>query len=83
MRNLPSEEQKADLDKIKASLDQLGEHFDTVQIFATKHDGGDDGATHSFHKGIGNWWARFGQVVEWVTKSKEDARVEARKDADE
>jgi hypothetical protein len=70
---------KSDLARLDACLAHLGEHFDTVQIFTTKHDGGDDATTHSFKKGIGNWYARFGQVMEWVTQSNEDARIDVRK----
>lgn len=44
----------------------LGEHFDSVQIFCTRHEGGPDGGTFSTSRGVGNFYARYGQVREWL-----------------
>jgi len=52
----------ADLDMLKRYAAQIGEHFDTVQIFATRQEG--DGAV-TFCSGVGNWYTRYGQVRLW------------------
>jgi hypothetical protein len=63
-------------DKIIAShVSQLAEHFDTVQVFCTRHES-DDVGTYVHSKGSGNWCARFGQVKEWYVKQEEDARID-------
>lgn len=43
----------------------LMEHFDTVQIFCTRSDP-DRGITTNIDGGNGNWFARRGQVRDWV-----------------
>jgi hypothetical protein len=41
--------------------------FDSVIIFATKYENGD---TAHFVEGDGNWFARYGQVREWVNSQE-------------
>jgi len=41
------------------------EHFDTVQIFATRHLP-DRNETTALDCGDGNYYARFGQVEQWL-----------------
>jgi hypothetical protein len=52
-------------DAMERYLDQkaaeIAEHFDTVQIVATKHDGS-DGATFWITKGRGDSYARYGAL---------------------
>jgi hypothetical protein len=43
----------------------LAEHFDSVQVFVTVHNGGKE-ATRALESGSGNFYARLGQVREWV-----------------
>ena len=43
----------------------LMEHFDCVQIFASKHKGEQVG-TITYNFGAGNYFARYGQVQQWV-----------------
>lgn len=52
-----------DLDIVKKACHQLMKHFDAVQIFATRHEGEN---TVAVKCGLGNWFARFGQVSLWV-----------------
>ena len=47
----------------------LMEHFDCVQIFASKHKGETVG-TITFNHGAGNYFARFGQVEKWVDEER-------------
>lgn len=75
----PESEQIFDkeVERIEKVVGQLMEHFDTVQVFATRHDTSDKavGGTLSFNVGRGNWYARMGHIREWIIK--EDARVAA------
>jgi hypothetical protein len=56
----------------------LMRHFDSVQIFVTRQEPCKN--TLAFSIGSGNWYARFGQVQEWLnnggamhlTKSEDD-----------
>ena len=43
----------------------LSEHFDTVQIFVTRHISNEKG-TVQCNAGSGNFFARFGQVQFWL-----------------
>lgn len=55
----------------------LSEHFDSVQIFVTRLEAN---ATRSWVHGEGNWYARYGQIVEWIQREDEHGRQEIRKD---
>lgn len=69
-------------DLIQKTAQSLGEHFDSVQIFATKHEPGvDDGTTH-FYSGVGNYFARVGHVKDWIIKQNEGTRIKTRNDED-
>ena len=61
---------------------KLGEHFDSVQVFCTRYDSSGGGRTVTVNAGTGNWYARFGQVSEWVTKEREQQKEEIRRDDD-
>ncbi len=54
---------------LKRHVAQLAEHFETVQIFATRHSAEHDG-TVGAQWGEGNWYARYGQVKEWVVREE-------------
>jgi hypothetical protein len=62
-------------------VEQIGEHFDTVQIFVTRYDA--EEGTINAHQGAGNWFARVGQVQAWLQKRDEEARVEVRREEEE
>lgn len=53
----------------------LMEHFDTVQVFCTRHNNADENKTAA-NKGDGNWFARYGQVKEWFVKQEQGMRNE-------
>lgn len=57
---------------LKNQVAVLMQSFDTVQIFCTKHEGGDDPKTFEYQTGDGNFMARYGQVRAWILS--EDAR---------
>ena len=52
---------------LQSHVAQLAEHFDTVQVFVTKHtcDG-----TNLGTRGEGNWFARFGQIKAWIKEEE-------------
>lgn len=60
-----------DLAKLKNAVARLMEHFDTVQIFVTRHTAN---GTVNAHWGEGNWFARRGHVGDWITKCDQEAR---------
>jgi hypothetical protein len=57
---------------VKKHVAQLGEHFDSVQVFCTKDEG--EAGTASVDLGSGNWFARYGQVREWIEQKDERSR---------
>ncbi len=69
-----------DLEKVQAVIDQLGEHFDSVQIFTTRHDEGGEGGTVNVALGSGNFYSRYGQCREWIVKQEERTRESVRKE---
>lgn len=73
-----SEQEDKDVSILKSHAAQLAEHFDSVQILVTRHSPEDDG-TINVAWGAGNWFARIGQVREWLLKKDEESRVEARR----
>lgn len=75
-------EEDIDVARVRDAVSKLGEHFDSVQVFTTRHDPGEEKHTISIQLGSGNWYSRYGQVKSWVIKCDEDTRIETRK-ADE
>jgi hypothetical protein len=74
-------DEEADL--IEKHARELSEHFDTVQILATRHDPANEDGTIYFAIGVGNFYARYGQAVEWIIAQDERTRIKARKDAEQ
>lgn len=69
-----------DIALVKKHVAALGEHYDSVQIFVTRLNGGD---TIRVSSGEGNWYARFGHVTHWLELQKEAARNEAHSEEDD
>lgn len=57
---MTSEQAKELLD---GCANKIGEHFDAVQILATRMVGE---KTHSLYRGVGNWHARQGMAHEFI-----------------
>lgn len=76
-----SAEESADVERLKKSALELGEHFDTVQIFCTRHqsESEEDTGTVNINYGLGNWFARLGFVKDWVIRQDEYTRAHCRK----
>lgn len=71
---IPEQDQKM-VDDIRT---KLLEHYDSVRIFVTRHDG-DSSDTASYETGGGNFYAQLGQVQEWLAIQDEYQRQWARK----
>jgi hypothetical protein len=67
-----------DVKRVGRVVTELGEHFDSVQIFATRCESGELGGTITVHMGTGNWFTRYGQVKEWIVKQDEYTRIKCR-----
>lgn len=66
-------EQDQDEKRVDDALRVLGEHFDSIQIFATRvNDNSEGGGTVHISKGIGNWFARYGHAKMWCNRSEGD-----------
>lgn len=49
---------------------KISEHVDSVTVFVNKkRDEGNKGTWHMIN-GYGNWYARFGQILDWVEQQK-------------
>jgi hypothetical protein len=68
----------SDVARVKSAINTLSEHFDTVQIFCTRHEAGELDGTITAQFGSGNWYARYGQVQEWINIQQENAAIKAR-----
>lgn len=69
---------KHEVELLTRVLNQLQEHFDSVQIFVTRHEPAEHNGTIVADMGVGNWYARFGQIKEWMNREEEIARQHAR-----
>lgn len=67
-----------DMKLVKKFCDDLGEHFDTVRIFVTRHEPEMEDGTITIDRGVGNWYAQYGQVKEWMIIQDERAREHTR-----
>ncbi len=65
-----------EIELLKKHCAQLGEHFESVQIFVTKTTDVEDGGTVRVNYGSGNWFARLGQVYHWLENNKRDEKNE-------
>lgn len=62
-----------DIELVENALNVLSEHFDSVSIFVNRHEG--DGTEH-LSAGRGNFYARIGQVKEWLLQEEHKSRLE-------
>lgn len=68
-----------DTERVDVALNSLSEHFDSVQIFVTRHEPAEEDGTIHTAKGVGNWFCRYGQVKEWLIAQDERTRIHTRK----
>lgn len=72
----------ADSELLKQTSLKLGEQFDTIHIFATRHESGEKHGTLRFSEGVGNWYARYGQIRDWLVREEETTREAVRREKD-
>lgn len=63
---------------LEEMVEKLGEHFDTVRIFATTAENAEAAA---YTTGTGNFYAQMGQIREWLIMQEERAKVKIRSEA--
>ena len=71
------EQEKVDMDRVKRAVEELAEHFDSVQVFCTRKEplGSEaEGGTVNVAYGSGDWFARYGVVRMWVVKQENPRR---------
>lgn len=68
-----------DVERLDRIVDALGEHYDTVQIFVTRHESGEKGGTVHTARGGGNYFARLGQIRNWLIYQDEETRMYTRR----
>lgn len=62
-------------------LEDLAEHFDSIQVVATNYEGsGPDAGTRSYQRGIGNFYARKAACEEFIKldEAEDSARILSR-----
>jgi hypothetical protein len=67
-----------DYNLVKKHTAQLMEHFDTVQIFVTKHE--PNAGTINCQLGMGNWYARYGLIKAWCKREERRFELEIKED---
>lgn len=68
---------ESDMKLVREACESLSEHFDTVQVFATRYDSNLDQGTVNVLWGTGNWFARYGQIRTWLIKKDAETRKDA------
>lgn len=74
----PLSDEHPDVARVRQAAQALAEYYDSVQIFASRDESGEHEGTVNVHIGVGNWFARYGQVKDWVIKIEEQTRVNVR-----
>lgn len=72
-----------DIERVTQALNTLVEHFATVHIFATRHEPAEADGTINVSKGVGNWFARYGKVKEWVVREERRSQITTEKSENE
>jgi len=68
------------LSPLRKAIHDLGEHFESVQIFVSTHQPAEVGGTMHASVGVGNWYARYGQIREWLIRTEESTKCDVRRD---
>lgn len=78
MMEFNEELHEKELKKTASQLKSFG--FDSVRIITTIDNGAE---TISMHHGIGNFYAQYGAVKEWVIRQEEYTKQNARQEDDD
>lgn len=71
--------ESADVKLVRDAIEKLGDQFDTVQVFVTRHEAGMHDGTLHIGLGSGNFFARYGQIITWVTANDQEGREVVKK----
>jgi hypothetical protein len=78
---MDNDQEDEDMKRVQAAIDLLAEHFDAVQIFATRCEAGSLDGTVNINLGAGNFFARYGHVKAWTLRQDgEEMRAYLRKE---
>lgn len=69
---MSTEHEPAELAVLTKACADIREHWDTVQIFVTRHEPGQSNTQHAVY-GFGNYFARTGHVREWLQREERQA----------
>lgn len=61
---------------VAEAVKNLAEHFDSVTILCSRHEG--SRGTRTIAKGSGNWHTQHGIVSEWLINREQTIRLEAK-----
>lgn len=75
---MSEETQDAEIEMVQKHVTELGEFWDNVSIFVSKHEEGTDRGTVTVNLGSGNYYARIGHVKDWIIKEDEETRIHQR-----
>ncbi len=64
---------------VRRHVEQLIEHFDTVQILVSRHMPAEKDGTVAVAQGAGNWYARRGHARDFLLHGDEHVREHARR----
>jgi len=79
--SIPEEPNREEEERlVKQHVAALSEHFDSVQIFVSRHDPAIQDGTVTVSWGAGNWYARAGQIREWILRQEEITRRQIQKE---
>lgn len=68
---------------LNRTVAQLGEHFSSVLILASRSDNDSEGHfTHGLSSGCGDWYSRYGMAVVYVDKADAERRARAIKESE-
>lgn len=73
---MTEEEAKALVNKLAS---ELGEHFDSLRIFVSWPHPDDAHRTLTWDTGRGNYYAQYGQIIQWMHVQDEEQRIWWRK----
>ncbi len=74
----PEQKRRADdRSMIQQHVNALAEHWESVHIFCSRHDGAKE-QSRCINLHSGSWFTRYGQIREWVEYEEERIRIQAR-----
>jgi len=73
-------EDTPELAMVRKHCNELGEHFEAVSIFCSRHDQGGEHGTVHINLGVGNYFARIGHIKDYIIKEDEGTRINQRKE---